>query len=294
VAQPPHAKAADSVDPRPSRRRHTPPRQDLPASDVHIYFAEIDRPNGQIGWLQSLLSPDEIQRAERYHFDVDRRRFIAARGILRLILSQYTGSDPGRIRLSYGRFGKPLLGDARAAPGLGFNLSHAEGVCLVALSRDRQIGIDIVYERRDPQLAEDLLSAFSSREIAILRSLEPEEFFGRLFWGWACKEAILKAIGEGFQISPDRVEVLAGAGEGITRLRLDGDDMEYSGWSFRELRPAPGYVGALAVPGPCRRMQFRKWGPALPDAEEGHPAAAESGRTAPRHPGSQSNEQEEA
>src|SRR5262245_35272750 len=59
------------------------------ANDAHVSSASLDQPADMVAKLATLLSPDECQRAERFHRPTDRRRFVAARGILRKIISAY-------------------------------------------------------------------------------------------------------------------------------------------------------------------------------------------------------------
>src|SRR5262245_4130720 len=56
------------------------------SDDVHIWRAFLDRSGPEIASLERVLSADERARARDYHFDRDRCRYIAGRGLLRMIL----------------------------------------------------------------------------------------------------------------------------------------------------------------------------------------------------------------
>src|SRR5205807_3837537 len=58
------------------------------------------------------LSNDEIARANRFCFELDRDNFIVARAFLRIITGYYLRADPCELRFDYGKHGKPLLGNA--------------------------------------------------------------------------------------------------------------------------------------------------------------------------------------
>ena len=91
----------------------------------------------------ALLSPAERQRASRFAFDRDRRRFMVARAQLRELLAVRLGVPPESIELAYGERGKPVLGRHFAESDLHFNVSHSEDVAVYAFSLGREIGIDV-------------------------------------------------------------------------------------------------------------------------------------------------------
>jgi 4'-phosphopantetheinyl transferase len=61
------------------------------------------------GESPSVLSPDEITRAERFHFQRDQKRFVRCRAALRDILGRYLNLPPAGIRFRYQSNGKPEL-----------------------------------------------------------------------------------------------------------------------------------------------------------------------------------------
>ena len=88
-----------------------PPREDLTlaSGEVHVWRAVLNPPVSCVEQLQRLLSADELQRAWRFHFPRDRRRFIVARGVLRDILSRYLRVPPAALAFRYSVYGKPAL-----------------------------------------------------------------------------------------------------------------------------------------------------------------------------------------
>jgi 4'-phosphopantetheinyl transferase len=61
---------------------------------VHVWAVRLDSPSAHIDALSLTLSDDERERAGRFHFDRDRRRYICARGALRQLLSRYLDAAP--------------------------------------------------------------------------------------------------------------------------------------------------------------------------------------------------------
>ena len=61
---------------------------------VHVWSADLDLDDARIAALGTTLDPAETARARRFHFERDRRRFTAARGILRTLLGRYLDVPP--------------------------------------------------------------------------------------------------------------------------------------------------------------------------------------------------------
>src|SRR5438445_771552 len=89
-----------------------------------------------------MLSADERQRAERFRHERACTHFVAGRATLRRALADYLDRDPQQIHFTYGEHGKPLLTD-EAATGLRFNLSHSGELAVLALARNRAVGVDV-------------------------------------------------------------------------------------------------------------------------------------------------------
>lgn len=236
----------------------------LDAGEIHVWRAELDVTGSDLAMLRQALSDDELARAARFRFPQDRDRFIAARGTLRLILARYLGLDPARLRFAYhcacGRSDclpthrKPVLDSASGGDWLHFNLSHADGLALYAVARDRLVGIDLERIRADVSPTELAPGVLSAHEQAALFAMPPAEQQAAFFRLWTCKEAYLKARGLGFALAPDQVEVRLGGDQGAVLHSVGGDVTAVADWSLRLLDPAPGFGGALAVPGPIARF----------------------------------------
>jgi len=218
-------------------------------NEVHVWRASLELPSFQVRRLQRNLSEEELERAERFHFQRHRSHFIAARGLLRVILGRYLKTEPRRLRFQYGPKGKPELAGDTSRRALRFNVSHSHGLALYAVTHDREIGIDV--ERIRPDVASEKIAErfFSPREAATLRELPAEVRQQAFYTCWTRKEAYLKAIGEGITLRLDQFEVSVTPGEPATLLSIHGDPKEASYWSLKKLDPGPGFVGALAVKG---------------------------------------------
>lgn len=220
-----------------------------PAAEVHVWRAFLDAPASHVRYLKTLLSEDEQQRSENYYFDDDRRRFIAARGMLRTIISRYIELTPRHIRFTYGPHGKPALVNVQNRPGLTFNVSHSDELALYAITCNSSVGIDVERIRDDLELVQLARQFFSPREYAILRSLpstmKPAVFFNC----WTRKEAFVKAIGEGLTYPLDTFDVSLTPWAPARLIHVRDNQEEARHWSLHAISPAPEYAAALVVEG---------------------------------------------
>ena len=229
---------------------HSPPADlTLLRDEVHVWRASLDMPASRVQDQQNTLSADELCRAERFRFKKDRQRYIVAHGLLRTILSHYLGIEPSLLRFSYSDYGKPSMVPMPAQNVLQFNLSHSDGLALYAVARGREIGIDL--ERVHPiDDAESIAERFfSPQEKAVFRTLRPSQKQEAFYTCWTCKEAYIKARGEGLSMPLDQFGVSLDPGKPAELLSIPGDQREPTRWSLQRLAPGSGYVAALAVEG---------------------------------------------
>jgi len=180
-----------------------------------------------------VLSPDEHARAARLIIPDKRRRFVAARVGLRLILGLATQRRPDALAFGYGASGKPYLVDA---PWCEFNLAHSADVALVAVSQ-RPVGVDIEQVRPLPSLSEMAQIAFSPEEQTQLHALDVEQRVSAFFRTWTRKEALMKAHGAGFKLAKTFSFPVNNKAEIIP---LDG-------WIIYDFDLPDGIIGAIAV-----------------------------------------------
>lgn len=219
--------------------------------EVHIWRASLDCSPSQLSQLARTLSGDERARAERFHFERDRNRFIAGRGTLRAILGRYLGIGPAAIGFCYSDAGKPALLPALNG-NLSFNVTHADSLALYAVSRS-EVGIDVEH-LRDINEADQIANGFfTARENAELRRVPRARRMEAFLRVWTRKEARSKACGGGIAATLDRFEVsLDDDAAGFQDAA--GNGLNSSEWMFRDLTPAPRYVAALASRGPKRNL----------------------------------------
>jgi 4'-phosphopantetheinyl transferase len=222
------------------------------ADNVSVWTATLNRSEGERTAWESTLSPDELARANRFHFVKDRDHYVVARGLLRKLLGEYLHQDPRKLEFTYGPYGRPELSGAAAASGASFNLAHSGGLAAYAISRGRNLGIDV--ERIQAESAgEDIARRyFSTREVSDLQSLPPKEKVAAFFRCWTRKEAYLKALGTGLQTPLDSFSVSLLPDQ--PALFLEGVTPD---WRMETFQPAGGYAGAVVYSGlPCTVRYF--------------------------------------
>jgi 4'-phosphopantetheinyl transferase len=216
----------------------------LSDQEIHIWQADLLRLDAGVETLTPLLSPDEQQRAARFRFEHDRRKYILCRGILRTILSQYLQRDPIALTFDYGKYGKPSLTGCQA---LSFNLAHAGDRALYAVTQHHAIGVDI-EQLRFVEYAEQIVSRyFSSAEKQAFQSLPENQQQLAFFRAWTGKEAFLKAIGSGLSLPLDQVAVTLLPSQPARLVGLPAGYLIHQ-WQLHQFVPSEDYVGAIVLP----------------------------------------------
>jgi len=195
----------------------------------------------------ALLCAAERQRAGRFAFERDRRRYIAARAHLRRLLGERLGEAPEAIEFVYGRRGKPALAPRLAASRLRFNLAHCGDVAVYAFAQGREIGVDVEEVRALHDADHVAARFFSPRENQDYQALGAAQRAQGFFNCWTRKEAFIKALGGGLHVPLGCFDVTLVPGEPARILRLGRRPGEGCGWQLVDLQPAPGFAGAAVV-----------------------------------------------
>ena len=230
-------------------------------NEVHVWRAQLGLPLSQVQRLRGILTDDELDRANRFSFEIDRQRFIVARGTLRSILSRYLTIYPGYLRFYYNQYGKPFLAPEFSSYLLNFNLSHSGSMALYAITQNMEIGVDIERIHSDFEYEEIAQRFFSVNEVAILRTIPTEKKFEAFYNFWTRKEAYIKAHGKGLSLPLDSFDVSFAPWESPMLLIAEDEPQERSLWTLLDLKPGLGYMGALAVKGIGCRIRYWEWNP---------------------------------
>ena len=128
-----------------------------------------------------------------------------------------------QIRLVVEENGKPRLA---GSGGLEFNLSHSGELALVAVSRQRPVGVDVEREKADRDLLALAERALGAEDVAAVRAAAPADRAAVFYAAWTRHEARLKCLGAGlFGPAPTAPTVV------------------------EDVDAGPGYAAAVAVAG---------------------------------------------
>jgi 4'-phosphopantetheinyl transferase len=223
---------------------------DYPASDeIHLWHLDL-------GLLaNSLRGALDGHTQTRYpaRFTLGQLRF-ARRFYLRLLLGAYLDLPGKSVRINRSVRGKPVLDASRHHEQLQFSLAKSEDRVLVGFSTRCSLGVDLEPAGRRPH---DSLGVarryFSESESAALRAMPSERVDDAFLRTWACKEAVVKASGEGIANQLCRFTVETDPARPVRVLDFDGEDA--GDWSLALLQPEPGFLGAVAAR--CAGLRFK-------------------------------------
>lgn len=239
-----------------------PPSSLMLATDVvHIWRVRLNVSVENLQLLELWLSTDERQRAEKFYFQRDRNRFIAARGILRSLLSRYLEFEPSQLRFEYSSYGKPSLSREIDGSSLFFNVSHSHELALLAFTRVGEIGVDVEFMRPYPdteymQLAQRFFSEHERRQLLSLpKAMLPWAFY----CCWTRKEAYIKARGLGLQLPLEQFDVSVYPEKPAIFLGSREEGQNINDWDLYNLLPGPEYAGACVVKGFPSGLQCWQW-----------------------------------
>ncbi|MFJ8003999.1 4'-phosphopantetheinyl transferase family protein [Streptomyces fagopyri] len=208
----------------------------LPHDDVHVWRFSLDVP---AEGFAAVLSAEERARRGRLADAAHRDRFTVAHGVKREILGRCLSLPPRRVPLVTGRWGKPrVAGDAVA-----FSLSHSAGAAMLAVCRNRDVGVDI--ERLRPGLDPQAFSAryFRPEESRQVASAAPAQRWACFLALWTRKEACVKAagarLGQALSLS---------VGRGACHVSAPADPTSVQ-WSVDDIPVRRGWAGAVALVG---------------------------------------------
>jgi 4'-phosphopantetheinyl transferase len=209
-------------------------------TSLDLWYVDLDVTADALHCFRQVLSCDELARAERFHSDLHRARYIVGRATLRRVLAGRLGCSPAAIRLSYGRNGKPMLEGGRGH--VEFNLAHSGGDAVIALADGAAVGVDIELYRPISDVESLARLVFSDVERRELK-LAPDPASAFLN-GWTRKEAYVKALGMG--LTAPLKEITVSLSDRAALFSTGLQDQSVTNWRLLNV-PHPRAVVALAV-----------------------------------------------
>jgi 4'-phosphopantetheinyl transferase len=219
----------------------------LEPNTVHLWGVELDGSPRCLEQCAQWLDEEEQHRAARLVREGDRQRYVLAHGALRIVLSRYLGLSPDLLELYRSEAGKPsLTRESRGQPAITFNMSHAHGRALIAVSKGQEVGVDLERIRSDVAVAKLSERFFAPSEHATIMQSTQEQRAARFFRYWVAKEAVLKAQGIGLR-ALNQCEILLGADGVGAEVLVPVGSLLQDNWRVRLLSCGEGWEAAVAA-----------------------------------------------
>jgi 4'-phosphopantetheinyl transferase len=225
------------------------PAMIMPDGEVHLWRLDLDKVVVAESRWRTVISQDEITRADRFQFADDRQNFTATRALLRILLGSYMTRNPRQLSFLYGPNGKPSLGPSHGAEEVQFNVSHSGARALIAIARGRPLGVDIEQIRENVDCESLTRRYFSRCEQDALSALEASEHCRGFFRCWTRKESYIKARGAGLALPLHAFDVSVSQAEKNLLLATRPDASEAALWSICGIEVGAGYEAALCCKG---------------------------------------------
>ena len=225
------------------------PSFDLTDSRIEVWCVQTAAPANVMRECASLLSADEKHRAARFRFERHREEFLIAHGALRILLARYLHCRAPDLAFAYGRRNKPALPNS----GIEFNISHTDGLAVLAFAKGGEIGIDVERIHAVSDMMDIISHFFCRDEAEELSSLPEAERDQAFFLCWTRKEAYIKATGDGLSTPLSDFRVTLKPGEPARFVYVGRGSSGNCGWMLRNVEIAPEYAAAVAW-----RHKFRR------------------------------------
>jgi 4'-phosphopantetheinyl transferase len=222
----------------------------LTSGEIHLWLADYESISDERlhAAYRELLTAEERAQEPRFYFAKDRRRYLVTRALVRTVLSRYLPVDPRAWTFANNAYGRPAAKNAEAvAASLAFNLSHTHSLIALAVSRGRELGVDVENARAREVSIDIADHYFAPDEVAALSKVPAHRQQFRFFEYWTFKESYIKARGMGLSLPLDKF-AFHYDGDASVELSIHpelADDPER--WQFWQFRPSPEYLVALCA-----------------------------------------------
>ncbi len=205
------------------------------ANEIHLWVRSASAMPDEV----DTLSGFEKTRAAAIASSSKRAQFVAGRALLRHVLGDRLGLDAANVPLTRTERGKPTLATDIS---LDFNVSHSDDVVVVALAQNTRIAVDVETMRPTRACDRIALRCFSSDEHAMLAATPEAERLRVFHEIWTCKEAYLKAMGQGIFSRMSFVTVLP---EEHRVARGVAEDDRPERWRLETLELSPAHRASV-------------------------------------------------
>ena len=222
---------------------------DIADHQIHLWTTAYDDISDEqlLKHYFNLLNEAEVNKLGRFRFPKDQRQYLITRALLKTVLSLYhTDVQKTDWVFSYSPKGKPDIANQSLLNPVQFNLAHTDGMVVLAISKQTQVGIDVENLDRSGAFDDIANRYFSEKETAAIANLPLEKKHKRFFELWTLKESYVKAVGQGLSIPLDQISFELDQSENI-QFMIDsnlGDSTRH--WNFWQFMYAQKYLIAVS------------------------------------------------
>lgn len=227
--------------------------ESLPLEGIHLWICE-DILSPHLDESIDFLVQEEQDRARRYRFEKDRRRYLGGVLLQRAVLSHYLSCSPRVLSFSRNQWGKPAL-DRSHHSTIQFSLSRSHEGAILAVSAENELGVDLEYEFGRGRSDLSMKRQFSEAEQGFIDGASDST--KAFFEIWARKEAYIKGIGRGLSHPLEKFDVspVEPSGERVVHDWSEGCPVDP--WVVRSLElPQGDYAAAVAMNEPSPSIEF--------------------------------------
>lgn len=245
---------------------------ELRPEEVHVWIVEPERIDDRrlLDAYWNLLDAGEREKQRRFRFERHQRQYLVSHALVRLTLSRYAPVAPTAWTFATNAYGRPEI-QGEWGPKLRFNLSHTDGMAIVAVGTGAELGADVEDAQRPGETVEIADHYFAPTEVATLRALPQERHRERFFEYWTLKEAYIKARGAGLSLPLEQFAFHLEPGQS-PRISFDArmrDEPE--AWQFVQYKPSERHQAAVALRRARGQPLSVRWQSTVPLAGETTP-----------------------
>lgn len=228
-----------------------------PSDCIDVYRLRLDLPETEWARYSTILTDTERNRAAAFLSDSKRREFTITRATLRTILARTLDEQPSRINIVHQVQGKPCLA---GNDSVCFSVSHSYDCAVIAVGRDRDIGIDVEKIRDDIEHEQLAKRFFSQAEYGALQHCSESNRLRAFFAVWTRKEAVVKAQGAGIALGLKQFDVSIDPDTAPSVIATRWQQSGIPAWTLFNLDVGPDYAACIAVSGGKTRINLREFG----------------------------------
>ena len=214
---------------------------------VDVWTAPLDVTTDELNELLKRLSPSEQKRVGSLLEEKAVRQYVVSRAMQRQLLANYVGGLPSEISFGVVAMGKPTLSRPNDI-GLTFNTTHSGALVIIAVTANRDVGVDVEQMRKIPRALQVAKRFFSNEEYEMLAAL-PESDLDRAFLSiWVRREGTAKARGDSVW-------------RGLASWKNGELEDRRSDWTVEPLDLGPEFVGVVVARGHDWHVVMQGWPP---------------------------------